>query len=85
MIFTVVIGGIGSIEGPIPGCILFLLRNLLSDHGSCHLISLGAVAIVLMLKAPKGVWGLLTARLDLQLFPVQRPTPAVVQTRSDRP
>ena len=78
MIFTVVIGGIGSIEGPILGCLVFfLLRNLLSDYGSWYLIALGAVAICLMLRAPKGLWGLMTARRDLRLFPVQRRLAAV--------
>jgi branched-chain amino acid transport system permease protein len=85
MIFTVVIGGIGSIEGPILGCIaFFLLRDLLSDYGSWYLIALGGVAIVLMLKAPKGLWGLLTARRDLRLFPVQRRLAvAPAKTRQD--
>ena len=35
-----------------------------------YLIVLGIVAIVVMLKAPKGVWGLIRARFDLQLFPL---------------
>ena len=31
---------------------------------------LGVVAIVVMLKAPKGIWGLVRARYDLRLFPL---------------
>ena len=35
VIFIVVIGGIGTIEGPIIGVIVFLvLQNLLADHGA---------------------------------------------------
>ncbi|WP_278044272.1 hypothetical protein [Pseudaestuariivita atlantica] len=30
----------------------------------------GLVAIVVMLKAPKGVWGLIRDRFDLDLFPL---------------
>ena len=73
MIFTVVIGGIGTIEGPIIGCIIyFLLRDLLSDYGSWYLIALGALAIVAMVWARRGIWGLVARRFDLRFFPVQR-------------
>jgi len=32
---------------------------------------LGIVAIVVMLKAPKGVWGFIVERYDMQLFPLR--------------
>ncbi len=71
VIFIVVIGGIGTIEGPIIGTIVFfLLRETLADLGTIYLIVLGLVAIVMMLKAPKGIWGLIRSRYDLQLFPL---------------
>lgn len=71
VIFIVVIGGIGTLEGPIIGTILFfILRETLADLGTTYLIVLGVVAIVIMLKAPKGVWGLVRARFDLELFPL---------------
>jgi branched-chain amino acid transport system permease protein len=71
VIFIVVIGGIGTLEGPIIGTILFfLLRETLADLGTVYLIVLGLVAIVIMLKAPKGVWGLIRSRFDLELFPL---------------
>ena len=71
VIFIVVIGGIGTIEGPIIGTLIFFaLRETLSDLGTVYLMVLGLVAIVVMLKAPKGVWGLMRARYDLQLFPL---------------
>jgi branched-chain amino acid transport system permease protein len=73
VIFIVVIGGIGTIEGPIVGVIVFfLLREFLDDLGSWYLVLLGAVAVVVMLKAPQGLWGLVARRYDLHLFPVQR-------------
>lgn len=31
---------------------------------------LGLVAIVMMLKAPRGVWGLIRSRFDLEIFPL---------------
>lgn len=73
MIFIVVIGGIGSIEGPIVGALVFfLLRHALSDYGSWYLILLGLFAISAMMVARKGIWGLVSQRLDLHLFPVLR-------------
>ena len=71
VIFIVVIGGIGTLEGPIIGTLLFfLLRELLADFGTIYLMVLGFVAIIVMLKAPKGVWGLIRERYDLELFPL---------------
>ena len=71
VIFIVVIGGIGTIEGPIIGTLIFFaLRETLADLGTVYLMVLGLVAIVVMLKAPKGVWGLVRAKFDLQLFPL---------------
>lgn len=71
VIFIVVIGGIGTIEGPIIGTLIFFARReTLADLGTIYLMVLGVVAIVVMLKAPKGVWGLVREKLDLQLFPL---------------
>jgi branched-chain amino acid transport system permease protein len=33
---------------------------------------LGAVAITIMLFAPRGVWGVIADRFGLQIFPLQR-------------
>ena len=72
-IFIVVIGGIGSIEGPILGTLIFfLMRELLSDYGSWYLMVMGLVAIIVMIKWPKGIWGFVQQRFDLRFFPVQR-------------
>ncbi len=73
VIFITVIGGIGRVEGPIVGTLVFfLLRQFLADLGTIYLIMLGVVAIVVMLKAPKGLWGLAVERLGFQLFPLER-------------
>lgn len=82
VIFIVVIGGIGTLEGPIIGVIVFfLLRETLSDLGTTYLLILGVVAIVVMLKAPKGLWGTLKERTGLELFPLSR---RVVKNKSDK-
>jgi branched-chain amino acid transport system permease protein len=73
VIFIVVIGGIGTIEGPILGVIVFfLLQRYLADFGSWYLILLGTLAIAVMLFAPKGIWGYVSDRYGLVLFPVRR-------------
>jgi branched-chain amino acid transport system permease protein len=47
MIFIVVIGGIGTIEGPIVGTIVFyVLQEELSNYGAWYLIILGSVAVL---------------------------------------
>lgn len=73
VVFIVVIGGIGTIEGPIVGAIvLFFLQDYLSSFGTWYLMMLGALAAVVMLVAPKGLWGIVASRFDLHLFPIRR-------------
>jgi branched-chain amino acid transport system permease protein len=73
VIFITVIGGLGRIEGPIIGTVVFfLLRQTLADLGTIYLMMLGLVAIVVMLAAPKGIWGLVVQRFGWQVFPLER-------------
>jgi branched-chain amino acid transport system permease protein len=73
VIFMVVIGGIGTLEGPFIGMLTYIvLRELLADYGTIYLMLMGALAIAIMLKAPSGIWGWVVQRYDLQLFPVGR-------------
>ena len=72
-IFIVVIGGLGTLEGPIVGTVVyFLLRELLADYGAWYMILLGTLAVVAMVWFPQGLWGLVAARWDVRFFPVQR-------------
>ena len=73
VIFITVIGGIGRVEGPIIGTVVFFfLRETMADLGSLYLLMLGAVAIAVMLFAPKGLWGLVAGRFGWQLLPLER-------------
>ncbi len=73
VLFIVVIGGIGTLEGPIIGAlILFALQNWLADFGTWYLMALGALAILVMLVAPRGLWGFVVERYDFSLFPTRR-------------
>ncbi|MFM2277829.1 MAG: hypothetical protein RLZZ444_60, partial [Pseudomonadota bacterium] len=77
VIFIVVIGGIGTIEGPIIGTVIFLvLRETLSGLEGWSMLIFGAVAIIMMLFAPRGIWGLITDRWPVALIPIQRRMPA---------
>ncbi len=71
MIFITVIGGIGSIEGPIIGAVVFIvLQQTLAQYGAWYLIVLGGVAIAIAIWTPRGLWGLVSTRVHLRLFPV---------------
>ncbi len=71
VIFVVVIGGIGSLEGPILGSVLyFVLRQYLGDFGTWYLIALGAVSICVMLVEPRGAWALLRRYVGEDIIPV---------------
>ncbi|MUZ76105.1 branched-chain amino acid ABC transporter permease [Agrobacterium vitis] len=73
VIFIAVIGGVGTIEGPIIGTVVFfVLRETLSDFGTMYLMVLGALAIIIMLKAPRGIWGIISERAGISLVPIRR-------------
>jgi branched-chain amino acid transport system permease protein len=72
-IFMVVIGGIGRIEGPIVGALVFwLLNKFFSDYGTWYLLGLGLLAIVVTIFFKQGLWGYLQQRYGVALFPTQR-------------
>jgi branched-chain amino acid transport system permease protein len=72
-IFIVVIGGFGTIEGPILGAIIyFSLQQTLSQYGSTYMLLLGVLAVIMATKAPRGLWGFAVKRWNLHLFPVSR-------------
>ena len=73
VIFIVVIGGIGSVEGPIIGTLVFfILRYFLADYGAWYLVTLGLLAIGVMVGAPQGIWGFIARGLEIHFFPIRR-------------
>jgi branched-chain amino acid transport system permease protein len=78
-IFIVIIGGIGSLEGPIIGAIIYvILREYLAGYGAWYPIALGVVSIAVMLKEPRGIWGLLRRAGVGEIVPVSH-VPHVTQ------
>ena len=62
MMFIVVIGGIGTLAGPVIGTVVyFALREGFAAwagvSGSWYLVAMGLVAIAVMRFAPRGLWG----------------------------
>ncbi len=72
-IFMVVIGGIGRIEGPVVGALIFwALNKFFSDYGTWYLLGLGLLAIVVTIFFKQGLWGWAQQRWGWSLFPTQR-------------
>jgi branched-chain amino acid transport system permease protein len=71
MIFMVLVGGLGTFEGPILGAVIFfLIEAMFGAAGVWYLVGLGATALLFSLFLPRGLWGLLKDRFALQLLPV---------------
>jgi branched-chain amino acid transport system permease protein len=71
MIFAVLVGGLGTFEGPILGAILlFAIETVFSDGGPWYLVGLGAAAGLFALLLPRGLWGTLEERLGIRLLPI---------------
>jgi branched-chain amino acid transport system permease protein len=81
MMFIVIIGGIGTLEGPIIGTIIFFgLREIVTDQlglsAGWYLVALGAAAVVTMLWSPRGLWPVLRDRIGIRLLSVRRIAPS---------
>jgi branched-chain amino acid transport system permease protein len=71
MIFMVLVGGLGTFEGPILGAILlFAIQTTFTQGGPWYLVGLGTTAALFALVLPRGLWGTVEERLGLRLLPV---------------
>jgi branched-chain amino acid transport system permease protein len=71
MLFVSMIGGLGTIEGPIIGSIIFfVLQQTLQQQGVWYLIIVGALAVAIALWQPRGLWGAFRDRFHTELLPV---------------
>jgi branched-chain amino acid transport system permease protein len=71
MLFMVLIGGMGTIEGPVVGAlVLFALQEMLSGYGAWYLVIVGGLAGAVTLLAPQGLWGTVAGRWGWSLLPV---------------
>lgn len=59
MVSMVILGGMGSIAGPILGaCILTVLPEVLRSFSEYRMIIYGAAMVIMMIYKPNGIWGL---------------------------
>jgi branched-chain amino acid transport system permease protein len=71
MLFASMIGGLGTIEGPILGCVIFfVLQQSLQNYGAWYLIIFGALAVGVAIWQPRGIWGFIRDRFHFELLPV---------------
>ncbi len=69
MIFMVLVGGLGTFEGPIIGAVLFFaIEAWFGDAGVWYLVGLGATALVFSLYLPRGIWGWMEDRTGVRLL-----------------
>jgi branched-chain amino acid transport system permease protein len=87
MAFATIIGGLGTIEGPILGTAVYMvLQQTLASYNAWYLIILGLLAVFVALFARRGLWGLVDEHLNIRLFPVGYwlRTPSTGQSRRAR-
>jgi branched-chain amino acid transport system permease protein len=71
MLFASMIGGLGTIEGPILGCVIFfVLQQSLQNYGAWYLIIFGALAVGVAIWQPRGIWGFVRDTFHFELLPV---------------
>lgn len=71
MIFMVLVGGLGTFEGPIIGAIiLYVIQNQFIDNGTVYLTGLGVTSVLFALLLPRGLWGTVVDRFGLRLLPL---------------
>lgn len=71
-IFMVMVGGIGTLEGPLIGAVLYFAADrLFSGYGAAYMIVLGLMTLVVALYWRGGLWGATGGRLGWHWFPTR--------------
>jgi branched-chain amino acid transport system permease protein len=85
MIFMVLLGGLGTFEGPVLGAlVLFGIQQEFMNSAAWYLVGLGTVAILVTILLPRGVWGALVQRFGIRLVPVGYTVRQLIAPRSAR-
>lgn len=87
--FITIIGGIGTLEGPVLGTIIYfalreIFTNVLNLSGSWYLFALGGFAMVAMLYAPTGLWVIIRDRFEIHGLSVRRKPPRALQQAASK-
>ncbi|MEL6375833.1 MAG: branched-chain amino acid ABC transporter permease, partial [Pseudomonadota bacterium] len=70
MLFMVLVGGLGRVEGAVVGAVLFFtIETVFGGYGAWYLVGLGTIAVLFALFAPQGIWGWIGPRLHGEAIP----------------
>ena len=73
MVFIVILGGVGTMAGPILGGIIYvILSEFLAHVPGWSNIILGAIAILVIIFLPDGIIGTLQKKLNFEIFSQKR-------------
>ncbi len=73
IVFIVIIGGIGTMSGPVVGAIVYvLLEELLAKFPGWSNIILGLIAILVILFLPDGIMGTLQKKFNFEILSQKR-------------
>ena len=73
IVFIVIIGGVGTMAGPIVGAIIYtVLEEMLANYPGYSNIILGAIAILVILFLPDGIVGTLQKKLNFEILSQKR-------------
>lgn len=73
LVFIVIIGGIGTVEGPIVGTLIYvLLSQFLAEYGHVSMLILGLIAITIIMAAPRGIMGTLQEKTGFEILSPRR-------------
>lgn len=71
-IFIVMVGGIGTLEGPLLGAVVYFAADrMFSDYGVTYMIALGLLTLVVALYARGGLWSITGGRMGWHWFPTR--------------
>ena len=72
-IFIVMVGGVGTIEGVLVGALIYFVADrFFAQYGAVYMVVLGLMTLLTALYARQGIWGLISSRIHVPLFPVGR-------------
>lgn len=73
LVFIVIVGGIGTVAGPMVGAVIYvILDEFLAHYAGWSNIILGAIAILVIIFLPDGIMGTLQKKLNFEIFSQKR-------------
>ncbi len=81
-IFIVMVGGVGTVEGVLVGALIYFVADrFFAQYGAVYMVVLGLMTLLTALYARQGIWGLISSRIHIPLFPVGRKLIVPYQTK----